>query len=115
MLAGCYCGCYLICGMVQVRMLLPRHRPLNRVWLGLCLGLLEMMWFPALFAFLMRFGMAAHLCALAGLAAATAATWLLRDKRSVCPWDAEETQQLKQALLVFPNPQLKSWQPVVLL
>lgn len=98
MLAGCYCGCYLICGMVQVRMLLPRHRPLNRVWLGLCLGLLEMMWFPALFAFLMRFGMAAHLCALAGLAAATAATWLLRDKRSVCPWDAEETQQLKQAL-----------------
>ena len=98
MLAGCYCGCYLICGMVQVRMLLPRHRPLNRVWLGLCMGLLEMMWFPALFAFLMRFGMAAHLCALAGLAAATAATWLLRDKRSVCPWDAEETQQLKQAL-----------------
>ena len=98
MLAGCYCGCYLICGMVQVRMLLPKHRPLNRVWLGLCMGLLEMMWFPALFAFPMRFGMAAHLCALAGLAAATAATWLLRDKRSVCPWDAEETQQLKQAL-----------------
>ena len=45
---------------MQVLWLLPRHRALNRVWLGLCLGLLEMMWFPALCAFALRFSMAAH-------------------------------------------------------
>ena len=48
MLAGIYCVVFLVGGLMQVRWLLPRHRALNRVWLGLCLGLLEMMWFPAL-------------------------------------------------------------------
>ena len=48
--------------VVQVRWLLPRHRALNRVWLGLCLGLLEMMWFPALCAFALRWPLADMPC-----------------------------------------------------
>lgn len=60
MLAGIYCVVFLVGGLMQVRWLLPQHRALNRVWLGLCLGLLEMMWFPAFCAFALRFSMAAH-------------------------------------------------------
>ena len=47
---------YLFFGVVTVQALLPRHRPLNRLWLGLSLGLLEEMWLPALFAFFFSFG-----------------------------------------------------------
>ena len=35
---------YLLFGAMTVRFLLPRHRPLNRLWLGLSLGLLEGYW-----------------------------------------------------------------------
>ena len=103
MLAGVYCAVFLLCGLAQVRWLLPRHRALNRVWLGLCLGLMEMMWFPALFAFALRFSMAAHWAGMGLLALATLGIFLLRDKRAARPWDAEETRQLRQAAwLVIP-------------
>ena len=51
---------YLACGVLMIRFLLPRHRPLNRLWLGLSLGLLEEMWLPALAAFLLSFTLLAH-------------------------------------------------------
>ena len=103
MLAGIYCVVFLLGGLMQVRWLLPRHRALNRVWLGLCLGLLEMMWFPALCAFALRFSMAAHGAAAGVLALVTLGVYFLRDKRPALPWDAEETRQLRQAAwLVIP-------------
>lgn len=103
MLAGIYCVVFLVGGLMQVRWLLPRHRALNRVWLGLCLGLLEMMWFPALCAFALRFSMAAHGAAAGVLALVTLGVYFLRDKRPALPWDAEETRQLRQAAwLVIP-------------
>ena len=37
-----YTFLYLYAGVMTVRFLLPRHRPLNRLWLGLSLGLLEL-------------------------------------------------------------------------
>ena len=103
MLAGIYCVVFLLGGLMQVRWLLPRHRALNRVWLGLCLGLLEMMWFPALCAFALRFSMEAHGAAAGVLALVTLGVYFLRDKRLALPWDAEETRQLRQAAwLVIP-------------
>ena len=36
-----YTALYLFAGVMTVRLLLPRHRPLNRLWLGLSLGLLK--------------------------------------------------------------------------
>ena len=41
-----YCLMYLFFGVITVRFLLPRHRPLNRLWLGMSLGLLEEMCLP---------------------------------------------------------------------
>ena len=38
-----YTMMFLFFGVMTVRFLLPRHRPLNRLWLGLSLGLLEEM------------------------------------------------------------------------
>ena len=103
MLAGVYSACFLAGGLLQVRWLLPRHRPLNRVWLGLCLGLLEMMWLPALAAFLLDFTLAAHGVGLVLLTALCLGAWLGRDRRAPHPWDGEETRQLRQAaLLVVP-------------
>ena len=32
---------FLCCGILSIRFLLPRLRPLDRLWLGLSLGLLE--------------------------------------------------------------------------
>ena len=100
MIAALYLALYLACGLVMVRLLLPRHRVLERVWLGLSLGLLLMMWLPALCAFLLRFSWAAHWAALVPLLGLTALTWLLRDRHPVRGWDAEETRQLKQLLLL---------------
>ena len=43
-----YTVMFLVFGLASIRFLLPRHRPLNRIWLGLSFGLLGEMWLPAL-------------------------------------------------------------------
>lgn len=100
MLAGIYLAIYITCGIVVVRCLLPRHSPVARAWLGFSLGLLLMMWLPALCAFALRFSMAAHWMALLPLGGITAGAYFLRDKRAVKAWDARETTLLKQLLMV---------------
>lgn len=100
MIASLYLLAYLACGILIVRFLLPRLPVLSRVWVGLSLGLLMMMWLPALLAFPLRFSWMAHLLALLPLAALTAGTYFLRDKRSVKGWDAAETVLARQMLLV---------------
>ena len=103
MAAGIYFVIYLTCGVFIARFLLPRHRPLDRVWLGLSLGLLLMMWLPALCAFVLKFSMAAHWAALGLLLAVTGGCWAARDRRPCTRWDGEETGQLRLALvLVVP-------------
>ncbi|MBQ8313114.1 MAG: hypothetical protein IJX84_07925 [Clostridia bacterium] len=99
-MAGVYLAVYLACGVLMVRWLLPRHSPMARVWLGASLGLLLMMWLPALCAFALDFTLAAHWVALIPLALATGGCFLLRDRRSVSRWDERETQLLKQCLWV---------------
>ena len=102
---GClYALPYLICGVLIVRWLLPRHPVLNRGWLGLALGFLLLMTLPALCAFFWDFGFLAHGVAIIPLGLATLGAWLGRDKRAVPKaWDAEETRQARQAAwLVVP-------------
>lgn len=90
MLAVAYLALFLLCGAGITFLLLPRVRFVARIWLGLCLGLLMMMWLPALTAFLCRFTVSAHLFALLPLGAIMCAAWLLRDKRAPLPFDAAE-------------------------
>lgn len=98
---GClYLLVFLCCGVFIVRWQLPTHKLLNRVWLGLSLGLLLMMWLPALWAFAFRFSMTAHWLALGTLALLTGAAWFLRDRRAVRVWDGEEYDQLIRMLTV---------------
>lgn len=100
MLGVLYLLLYLCCGILCVQWLLPRHPVLNRGWLGACLGLFMMMWLPALTAFGLGFTMVAHWTALAPLALITAGCFFLRDRSPARGWDAEETHQLVQLLLV---------------
>ncbi len=100
MIAGLYGITYLLSGVACVRCLLPRHSVLNRVWLGLSLGLLLHMWLPALCAFFLRFSMAAHWAALGLLALVVGVCFLLRDRRAPKAWDEAETRIFKQLLCV---------------
>mgnify|MGYP005966457413 CR=1 FL=1 len=59
---------FLAAGCTCVRFLLPQKSLLTRVWLGVSLGLLLMMWLPALIAFAVDFTWTAHLLALIPLA-----------------------------------------------
>ena len=63
---------FMLSGAALMDALLPDRVRLTRLWLGLCAGLIEMMWLPALFAFALRFTLLAQLLGL-GVAAAVAA------------------------------------------
>ncbi len=62
---------FLLCGCVAAERLFGGLRAMTRVWLGLVLGLVMMMWLPSLWAFALRFSLAAQLLGLltAGLIA----------------------------------------------
>ena len=83
--------CFQATGLITIRLLLPRRRVLDRIWLGMSLGLLEMMWMPALFAFAGRFDLQAHLLGILLAAGLTAGCYFLRDPRPVRGWDREES------------------------
>ena len=83
--------CFQATGLITIRLLLPRRRVLDRIWLGMSLGLLEMMWMPALFAFAGRFDLQAHLLGLLLAAGLTAGCYFLRDPRPVRGWNREES------------------------
>ena len=98
-----YTFLYLYAGVMTVRFLLPRHRPLNRLWLGMSLGLLEEMWLPAIGAMLFTFGAAAHVFGAVVLILLTVVCWFARDRRPAAGWDEKEDALLRQ-LLVFGIP-----------
>ena len=100
MFSALYLFVYLFCGLFIVRCLLPRHSVLTRAWLGMSLGLLMLMWLPALMAFAVDFTMKAHLLALIPLTGLTGAALLMRDKRPAKKWDADEATLLRQMLIV---------------
>lgn len=100
MIAMAYLLVYLACGCACVHWLLPRQPVLTRLWLGMSLGLLLLMWLPALCAFALAFTWAAHGAALVLLALVTGAVYLLRDKRPARGWDSREQTLLRQLALV---------------
>ena len=67
MLSIVYLMLFLSGGAVIARLLLPRLKPVLRVYLGLSLGVLLLMWLPVLWAYAVRFSYAAHWLALARL------------------------------------------------
>lgn len=94
MLSLLYLLVYLFAGCVIIRALLPAQRPQVRVWLGLSLGLLLMMWLPALLAFAVRFSLLGHMLALIPLAGITVAVWVTRDKTPARALDDKDRQLL---------------------
>lgn len=89
---------FLLSGMFIVRHMLPRQKALIRLWLGPCVGLLLMMWLPALTAFFVRFTVKAHLLALPILALLTAAAYLFRAPDKPLAWNKEDTATAKTLL-----------------
>ncbi len=110
MIAFLYLAAYIFCGLCIVRFLLPRQSVLTRVWLGASLGLLLMMWLPALLAFAVRFSVTGHLLALIPLAGVTVGTYFLRDKRPVRGWDEDESRLgIQMLIVVLPLTVLSAW------
>ena len=110
MIATLYLAVYILCGLCIVRFLLPRQSVLTRAWLGASLGLLLMMWLPALLAFAADFTVKAHLLALIPLSGLTTGCYFLRDKRPAKAWDADETRlAIQMAIVVLPLTVLSAW------
>ena len=110
MIATLFLAVYILCGLCIVHFLLPRQSVLTRAWLGASLGLLLMMWLPALLAFAVDFTVKAHLLALIPLAGLTSGCYFLRDKRTVKPWDADEFRlAIQMAIVVLPLTVLSAW------
>ena len=94
---------YMLCGVVITFSLLPKKSPVVRVWLGICLGLVLMMWLPALCAFLWDFSLVAHAAAMVPLILLTLAAVLFRSRE---PWAkmTDRDRRLVKALLFVALP-----------
>ncbi len=90
-----YLTIYLAAGVFMVSRLLPRQKMPVRLWLGLSLGLMLMMWLPALTAFFLRFSVKGHLAALPLLMILTALAHRYRAPFAVRPWGREDTALVK--------------------
>ena len=102
MLGILYLLFFLAGGVFLTRMLLPRRKPVLRVYLGLSLGLFLMMWLPVLWAYAVRFSYTAHALAAGSLAALCVLGWLCRDKTAPAPMDERQKKLLLAlALKVF--------------
>lgn len=104
MLGIAYLLVYLLCGCLTIRALLPQKSVIVRIWLGSALGILLMMWLPALFAFVFRFSVKAHLLALIPLAVLTGSSILFfRDREPAAAFTESNKQQLiTLACVVIP-------------
>lgn len=101
MFGAVYALAFLGCGYLMIQWLLPGRSPLIRGWLGLSLGVLLLMWLPALAAFPLGFTLAGHGAAFGLLLAATAGIYFLRDRSEKKPWQQEDTRLLRQMVFVL--------------
>lgn len=110
MAATLYLILFLVSGVMIVRLMLPRHSPLVRMWLGLSLGLLLMMQLPALCAYALRFTLEAHIAAAGLLFALVALCYALRDHAGVAAMKEEERTLLAtMAVVVLPLTALSAY------
>ena len=72
LLSAIYMAAFLACGALLTERLLPQERFWVRLWAGMALGVLGMLWLPALAAFAVGFTLFAHCLALGAAALATA-------------------------------------------
>ncbi|MBR1561535.1 MAG: hypothetical protein IJ646_14975 [Clostridia bacterium] len=78
---------YLMAGVALTDAIFYRQDRVIRLWLGLCAGLILMMWLPTLYAFFLRFTRAAQLLGLGtAVALAALAQVLARNKRREARW-----------------------------
>lgn len=95
-----------ILGVDIARRLAASRGPVVRMWLGLCLGLVMLMWFPALFAFAMDFTVAAQLCALGLAILCDVAAWFFISRKEAASIaqipSAEEIPWKMLLILVIP-------------
>ncbi len=100
MLSVLYLALYLAAGTVMLRLLLPRFRMIGRIYLGLCAGVLLLMWLPALTAFFFGFTRGAHLAAAALLVPLLLICFLCRDRREARGWDEGDRRLLMTVLVI---------------
>ena len=100
MVALFYFLLYIHCGLVIAFSLLPKKTPVVRVWLGVCLGLMLLMWLPALCAFIWDFSYAAHGMALVPLTLLTLCAFFGRDNSPWKPMGERDFRLLKTLLWV---------------
>ena len=94
---------FLAGGVAITRLLLPRMRPVKRVYIGLSLGVLLLMWLPVLWAYAFCFDFLSHGLAAVSLLGLCGLSYVFRDKRPAVPFDGRERRALKTLLiLVLP-------------
>lgn len=81
---------FLAGGVWIARMLMPGRRPLVRLYIGLSLGVLLLMWLPVLWAYGVRFSYLAHWLAAGTLLLLCGLSWLLRDKTPAKPMTGKD-------------------------
>ncbi len=91
---------FLAGGVTITRLLLPRMRPVKRIYIGLSLGVLLMMWLPVLWAYAFCFDFLSHGLAAVSLLGLCGLSFLLRDKRPAVPFDDRERHALKTLLII---------------
>ncbi len=95
-----YMAAFALSGIMISRLLFSGKRPVLRLWLGLVIGLVMMIWLPALFSYILSFCLLSQLLALAVVCAAgTACFWIGRHRE--CP-SAPWRDELPLLLVVIP-------------
>lgn len=91
LLSICYVALFAASGIGISRLLFTREKPLVRIWLGLALGMAMLIWFPALFSFVLGFYLPAQLLGLLLACLLGGAGYYFSRNRSltVSPWKAE--------------------------
>ncbi len=94
---------FLAGGVCITRLMLPRMRVVKRVYIGLSVGVLLMMWLPVLWAYAFSFDFLAHGLAAVTLAGLCGAAYAVRDKRTAVGFDEKECRALRTLLwMVIP-------------
>ncbi|MBR0407975.1 MAG: hypothetical protein IJI53_08055 [Clostridia bacterium] len=110
MLGVAYFILFLHCGVIITFSLFPRKPVVVRCWLGACLGVVLMMWLPALFAFIWNFSYLSHVAAMLLLMTITAAAYFTRDRADWAAWDERDEKLVKLLLFVaLPLTLVTAW------